>query len=162
MRARARQVYDAKAAKGRAERVSGGFPATKSEEVFGMSSTIVDAFNARKTEVEFKRRHEQSLARRALLIEPHSKFRLYWDGISCVLIAFIALVLGIIAYLLWRISSAEEADAAAQGGGPVAALADLFRRLRATSWSPAPPPEGDAYEYARQEYEKYEPVKDEP
>lgn len=37
----------------------------QSEEVFGMSSTIVDAFNTRKTEVEFKRRHEQALARRA-------------------------------------------------------------------------------------------------
>lgn len=37
----------------------------QSEEVFGMSSTIVDAFNARKTEVEFKRRHEQALAKRA-------------------------------------------------------------------------------------------------
>jgi hypothetical protein len=29
----------------------------------------------------------------SLLIEPHSKFRLYWDGVSCVLIAFIALAL---------------------------------------------------------------------
>lgn len=37
----------------------------QSEEVFGMSSAIVDAFDARKTEVEFKRRHEQALARRA-------------------------------------------------------------------------------------------------
>ena len=68
--------------------------ATAAEEVFGTSSAN-DAARKHQQQLKNQREHNKFMLAQLhrLLVEPQSRFRLWWDLISCVLICFIALSL---------------------------------------------------------------------
>ena len=65
----------------------------QADEVYGLSSEKVNLKNAVQSRSEQRNQSQVHMAAKQLLIMPNSRFRLYWDGVACSLVLFIALVL---------------------------------------------------------------------